>query len=312
MISLTENSKEKMKYNDLTLYIIIVLGLSFSVFGIFYVLGLIFQFLSSEIINIFIMAYMFLPTLTAIIIQKFIRKEKILNIKGLKFGKFTYYLISIITSFIIVFLAFFIALSFPGVEYDKNLEILQQYADLPESLLSLPDPAMIYILTSIPSAIIIGATYNAFFAFGEELGWRGFMLDTLGKKKFGFWRASILIGIVWGFWHAPIILFFGLNYPEHRIEGVFMMVGFTVLLSPILTYLTLKGESVFIASVFHGTLNAIAGISIVLKGGNDLINSVAGLSGFIALIILNIIMVIIDRFLMKNPIIKHKEKSKVN
>lgn len=255
---------------------------------------------------------MFLPTLTAIFIQKFIRKEKILNIKGLKFGRFTYYLIAIVLSFIIVFLALFIALSFPGVEYDKNLEILQQYADLPAYLLSLPDPAKIYILINIPNAIIIGATYNAFFAFGEELGWRGFMLDSLYKKKIGFWKASILIGIVWGFYHAPLILFLGLNYPEHRIEGVFMMVGFTVLLSPILTYLTLKGESVFIASVFHGTLNAIAGISIVLKGGNDLVNSVAGLSGFVALIILNIIMVTIDRFLIKNPIIKQKEKSSVN
>lgn len=39
--------------------------------------------------------------------------------------------------------------------------------------------------------------------FSEELGWRGFALDPL-INRFGFVRASVLLGIVWGVWHLPL------------------------------------------------------------------------------------------------------------
>lgn len=306
-----EKLQNKKSYRDIYLYILLIFMISFGTFAGFYILGTIFQFLSNEIIYIFTLIYMFLPTLTTIIVQKFIKREKIFKNLALRIGKVSYYFIAIIICFILVFLALLIALSFPGVEYDKNLENLQQIAELPEALLTLPDPAKIYIITSIPNAIILGSTVNTFFAFGEELGWRGFMVRSLYERKFGFWKTSFLIGVVWGFWHAPLIIFFSHNYPEHPIEGIFMMVGFTVLLSPILIYLRIKSESVLVPSVFHGVINALSGISIILKGGNDLLNTVAGLSGFIASTILIIIIANIDNYILKNPIIKPKVESHV-
>jgi len=124
----------------------------------------------------------------------------------------------------------------------------------------------------------------------KELGYRG------------FWRSSIFIGVIWGVWHAPIILQ-GHNYPEHPVIGVFMMIVWTILLAPIFSYVRLRAKSVIAAAIIHGSLNGTFGLSImVVKGGNDLLIGVTGIAGFIVLLFVNIGLFIYDRFLAKKPI----------
>ena len=48
-------------------------------------------------------------------------------------------------------------------------------------------------------------------AFGEEFGWRGFALDRLQAR----WNAlvsSMILGVIWGVWHAPLILSTGRDF----------------------------------------------------------------------------------------------------
>jgi len=49
------------------------------------------------------------------------------------------------------------------------------------------------------NSLITGAT-------GEESGWRGF-LQPIFVKKSGVIKGSIVVGIIWGFWHAPLWFF---------------------------------------------------------------------------------------------------------
>ena len=138
-----------------------------------------------------------------------------------------------------------------------------------------------------------GITVNALAAFGEELGWRGFLLREF--KALGFTRASLFIGIIWGVWHTPLILQ-GHNYPQHPVAGVFLMILFCTLLTPLLNYVTLKARSVIAAAIMHGTLNGTAGIAIMMvKGGTDLTIGLTGAAGLITLLIANIILYLATR-----------------
>ena len=102
--------------------------------------------------------------------------------------------------------------------------------------------------------------------------------------------------------HAPLILQ-GHNYPENPVAGVFMMVIFTLLLSPLISYIRIKANSVIAAAVMHGSINGTMGLSIlVIDGGNDLTVGVTGVSGFIALLVAVIGIFIFDRVFSKESI----------
>ncbi len=148
------------------------------------------------------------------------------------------------------------------------------------------------IFVGLIQGLFAGITINAVAGFGEELGWRGFLQKEFGYT--GFWKSSAIIGLIWGIWHAPIIIQ-GPNYPQHPVEGAFMMVIFCLLLAPIFSYIRLKSKSVIAAAIIHGSLNATAGLAIIIvKGGNDLIIGVTGVSGFIVLLIVNLCIFLFD------------------
>ena len=79
-----------------------------------------------------------------------------------------------------------------------------------------------------------GLTVNGLFAFGEEYGWRGVLADEL--RPLGLARASLLTGVLWGLWHAPIIIL-GHNYGTQWGCGASpVMVMWTVPMSFLLTW----------------------------------------------------------------------------
>ena len=51
---------------------------------------------------------------------------------------------------------------------------------------------------------------------GEELGWRGYALKVL-QTRFNPFVASVMLGLIWGFWHLPLLAIVGLfrNRPPH-------------------------------------------------------------------------------------------------
>ncbi len=149
------------------------------------------------------------------------------------------------------------------------------------------------LLMNIGGGLIAGASINLLFALGEELGWRGYMLHI--TRQWGFWKSNTVIGVVWGLWHAPLILQ-GHNYPAHPVAGVFVMVGFTLSLSFLMAYFREKSGNVFSAAAFHGTLNGIAGaMALFIQNGAEFWGSAVGLSAMIAGVICTLVVFMVDR-----------------
>jgi membrane protease YdiL (CAAX protease family) len=92
------------------------------------------------------------------------------------------------------------------------------------------------------------------FTFGEEYGWRGYLLPRL--LPLGEIRASVLIGVIWGVWHLPLILA-GLNYPGVNVWLAIIIFTFvTVALSFTYTWFYVASSgSVLVAAVFHASTN---------------------------------------------------------
>lgn len=186
-----------------------------------------------------------------------------------------------------------VSLLMPGVTYSPGMDGLlarfganlspEQLAEARAALDALPVPPLFLMLIQ---GLIAGVTINPIATFGEELGWRGWLHRALAPL--GFWPRAGLTGALWGLWHAPLI-WMGHNYPEHPQIGVGMMVVFCLLLSPIMSALRERSGSVLGAAIAHGSVNATAGLSLVLAaGGGDLTVGLTGAAGFVVLALANV------------------------
>jgi membrane protease YdiL (CAAX protease family) len=237
-------------------------------------------------------AYMFVPMIVAIIVQKGIYKEPLKEPLGISWKFNRWWLIAWLLPPAVAFAVSGISLLLPGVTYSPEMAgLMERFKDTmsPEQLQQMKDSITAFpvhpIWLVLIQGLIAGITINAVAGFGEELGWRGFLQNEL--NYLGFWKSSALIGVIWGIWHAPLILQ-GHNYPQHPGAGVFMMTVFCLLLAPIFSFVRLKAKSVIAAAIIHGSLNATMGLSIMLvKGGDDLLIGGTGLAGFIVLALVN-------------------------
>ncbi len=93
---------------------------------------------------------------------------------------------------------------------------------------------------------------------GEEVGWRGFMLTKLQANSSAF-KASLLVGLVWAFWHLPNFIF----DPQFAAWGVSLRLGFAFfLICHAIVYTCLYNStsgSLLIPILFHGTNDFIMG-----------------------------------------------------
>lgn len=230
--------------------------------------------------------YMFGPLIAALITTAVFRKGTFKSSLGLRFGFNLWWIAAWLMPPLIVVAAIVVAWQFPGVEPQNYKDYVLAAVKASGQTMS---PEKEALLTSLPFAIamamVAGIIPNAIAAFGEEAGWRGLMWTQL--RPYGFWKASFLVGFIWGVWHAPIIIGghnYGVDYQGYPWLGVAAMIGFCIMLTPFMGLLRDRTGSVFPAAILHGTTNAVGGFSVILaSGASPLIGTIAGLSGIIAL-----------------------------
>jgi membrane protease YdiL (CAAX protease family) len=126
-----------------------------------------------------------------------------------------------------------------------------------------------FMIMQILLALFAAPLLNLLATFGEEFGWRGFLVPALAKydRK----KALILSGLIWGLWHWPVILMghnYGLNYPGYPWPGLLLTLWVFISFGVLFGWLALKAGSVWPAVFAHGSLNGTAAIGLLFIKGN--------------------------------------------
>jgi membrane protease YdiL (CAAX protease family) len=108
-------------------------------------------------------------------------------------------------------------------------------------------PVPILILTAVQS-VLLAPILAIVIAFGEEYGWRGYLQSEL--LKVGRVRGVLLVGVIWGIWHWPLILM-GFSYPGYPLLGLLLAVLFLVGFAVVLGTAVLRSGSVLLAAYLH-------------------------------------------------------------
>jgi membrane protease YdiL (CAAX protease family) len=185
--------------------------------------------------------YTFLPAIIAVLLVFIL--EKRWSLGGFSLAKFDP---------LYMLLGFLI----PVVLYVINMTLMTQAF----SYTLKPNIQWKKILPSIPLSILVLVVFVA----GEEIGWRGFLQTPL-IERFGGVVGVIVLGIIWGIWHAPVALR-GHNLNSHFWAEAFVLYPYVcVCYSFPLAFLTIQSGSIWPALVFHATNNTLGSL------GNEVI-----------------------------------------
>jgi membrane protease YdiL (CAAX protease family) len=160
-------------------------------------------------------------------------------------------------------------------------------------------PVSTEVLVAIQlAALPLAAFVNLVPALGEEIGWRGWLLPKL--MPLGAVPAILISGVIWGAWHAPLVLL-GYDYPDAPgWLGVTAMVVMCTLVGTIFGWLRLRSGSVWPAALAHAAFNGAAGSYLLFARAGEHIDTaqatILGWSGWIVPLALVVVLVATGRF----------------
>lgn len=159
-----------------------------------------------------------------------------------------------------------------------------QAAELP-----LPVGAVVALqLATLPLAAVL----NLLPALGEEIGWRGWLLPKL--MPLGTVPALLVMGVVWGAWHAPLILL-GYNYPTAPgWLALTAMIAMCILVGAVFGWLRLRSGSVWPAALAHAAFNGAGGTYVLFaEAGREVDTTQATILGWSGWIVPLIVVVVL-------------------
>jgi membrane protease YdiL (CAAX protease family) len=117
--------------------------------------------------------------------------------------------------------------------------------------------------TFSPHLFPLGILFGLVPGFVEEIGWSGYVYPKM-QVRYGSLRGSLLLGVLWGLWHLPVIDFLGAAYPHgsywvpYALAFIVAMTAMRVLIAWVYTNTT----SVLLAQLLHASSTA----SLVVLG----------------------------------------------
>ena len=253
----------------------------------------------NTITTLLIAAVMFFPAL-GVLLTRLITKEGFKNawIRPNFKGNIKTYLLAYFGPGILTFLGIFIYfLIFPS-HFDPEFGFIA--ATLEAAGTSAEEAGMSLSMLVISQALIgffLGPIMNFVTCFGEEWGWRGYLLPKMAEK-FPAIPMLLVNGVIWGLWHAPLTAIghnYGVGYPGFPFTGIAAMCFFCIVMGIFLSYVSMKTGSCIPAVLGHGAINSIAGLGMYFTkdGGNPFVGPApTGIVGAIPFIVVAVIMLV--------------------
>lgn len=237
--------------------------------------------------------FMWLPALATLITRKLTDDKSKLPLKPLIKKNWKMYVVSAYIPSIAVVLGASLYFAFFPKHLDLSFTFLGDLFAAHGQQIQLPTLSIFSLLLLAAGLVILAPLVfiNHILAFGEEVGWRGYLLPLL-CRIFGVTKGIIIDGVLWGVVHAPLVSF-GVNYAGDYFgapwTGILMMIVFATSVGVFLSYLTIKTKSIIPACISHGVINALreAPLFICVSNYNALLgpkpSGVIGMSGFLVM-----------------------------
>lgn len=150
--------------------------------------------------------------------------------------------------------------------FDSSLALVQKQMAAVPALSALAP--WLFVVVQLVAGVLISPIANSLATFGEEFGWRGYLLPKL--MPLGGRKAMLLIGLIWGVWHWPVIFMgyeYGFKYPGYPWIGPLVFIWFTLSLGIFQGWLTLRSKSIWPAVIGHAAVNGIAVAAVLVTTG---------------------------------------------
>ncbi len=275
----TESKKEAVKGILVYLAVTFILTYGVEIFVIMPMAGSI-NINLAYAAQMMIAGVMFIPA-TGALITRFIMKEKLtketmmlsMNLRGnLKYYGIAWFGVALM----IIFGTVLYFLVFPN-HFDKDMGYMRAVLEAGGQSADILQ-ARQFMYVQIAVGILASPFLNFVNCFGEEWGWRGYLLPKL-QKCFPVVPALLINGLIWGLWHAPLTVIghnYGTGYWGYPVTGILAMCLFCVVLGIIFSYVTIKTGSCFPAVLAHGTLNGFSAVGIYFTSLEDPYNVFLG------------------------------------
>ncbi len=105
-----------------------------------------------------------------------------------------------------------------------------------------------------PNLFLLGIVFGLFPGFFEEVGWTGFAFPRMRAKRSAL-GAGLLLGVLWGLWHAPVVDYLEAAAP-HGVYWLPFFLAFIAILMAIrvlIVWVYANTNSVLLAQLTHAS-----------------------------------------------------------
>ena len=120
--------------------------------------------------------------------------------------------------------------------------------------------AVLFALTTFvspvftPNRFVVGLSFGIAAGFLEEIGWTGYVFPKLRRTR-SLLSAGILLGVLWGLWHLPVIDYLGTATPHAPFLLAFFLafVAAMTAMRVLIAWLYENTSSVLLAQLMHAS-----------------------------------------------------------